>query len=414
MRNPWRRWSCADADLAGRARGAGVVEAFAAVPAAGGGDMILHLYLARRFLRSLGIVIAVFVGILLPIDIAEQMRRVGGEHGLGAVVELSLLNLPRALYTWLPLFVMLATLVLFLGLARTSELVVVRGAGRSAIRSAISPVLVAFGIGVLALLILNPIVAATSREYQMTVAALPGRRAAHRFGQRGGAVAAAGHPVGADGDPCRGHEFRRHAPVRREFLHLRRQWPADRPVSADEAVLVGGAWELQGVKVWPFAGVENAEAAAMFHTRLVLPSTLTAEQIRDSFGQPYTVPIYELPGFIAQLNAAGFAALQHRIWLQMQLSNPLMLSAMVLIGAGFTMRHTRFGRTGIMVLAAILLGFGVYFIRDFARSSGGERAVARRPRRMGAAGGGDPAGRGCLVAYGRWVEARTSSDARGG
>jgi LPS-assembly protein len=54
----------------------------------------------------------------------------------------------------------------------------------------------------------------------------------------------------------------------------------------------------------------------------------------------------------------------------MQLSNPLMLSAMVLIGAGFTMRHTRFGRTGIMVLAAILLGFGVYFIRDFAEVLG--------------------------------------------
>jgi lipopolysaccharide export system permease protein len=88
------------------------------------------------------------------------------------------------------------------------------------------------------------------------------------------------------------------------------------------------------------------------------------------FRAPYTVPIYELPGFIAQLNAAGFAALQHRIWLQMQLSNPLMLSAMVLIGAGFTMRHTRFGRTGMMVLAAILLGFGVYFIRDFAEVLG--------------------------------------------
>jgi Predicted permeases len=136
--------------------------------------MILHMYIARRFLRSLGIVIAVFVGILLPIDIAEQMRRIGGDQGLGAVVELSLLNLPRALYMWLPLFVMLATLVLFLGLARTSELVVVRGAGRSAIRSAASPVLVAFGIGVLALLILNPIVAATSREYQMTVARYQG------------------------------------------------------------------------------------------------------------------------------------------------------------------------------------------------------------------------------------------------
>jgi lipopolysaccharide export system permease protein len=346
------------------------VEAFAAVPVAGGGDMILHLYLARRFLRSLGIVIAVFVGILLPIDIAEQMRRVGGEHGLGAVVELSLLNLPRALYTWLPLFVMLATLVLFLGLARTSELVVVRGAGRSAIRSAISPVLVAFGIGVLALLILNPIVAATSREYQMTVAGYQGAE------QRTVSVSAEGlwlrqgtlseqtviHAEGTNSDGT--HLFDANF-----FTFDANGLLTDR-VSADEAVLVGGAWELQGVKVWPFAGVENAEASAMFHTTLVLPSTLTAEQIRDSFGQPYTVPIYELPGFIAQLNAAGFAALSHRIWWQMQLSNPLMLSAMVLIGAGFTMRHTRFGRTGIMVLAAILLGFGVYFIRDFAQVLG--------------------------------------------
>ncbi|MFW5641334.1 MAG: LptF/LptG family permease, partial [Roseicyclus sp.] len=141
-------------------------------------------------------------------------------------------------------------------------------------------------------------------------------------------------------------------------------------ISAEEAILEQGAWELQGVKRWPIGGAPNAEAAAETYPRLILPSTLTAEQIRDSFGRPYTVPIYELPGFIAQLNAAGFAALQHRIWLQMQLSNPVMLSAMVLIGAGFTMGHTRFGRTGIMVLAAILLGFGVYFIRDFAEVLG--------------------------------------------
>jgi lipopolysaccharide export system permease protein len=127
---------------------------------------------------------------------------------------------------------------------------------------------------------------------------------------------------------------------------------------------------LTGREGLALRGRRERRGGGEFHDRLTLPSTLTAEQIRDSFGQPYTVPIYELPGFIAQLNAAGFAALQHRIWLQMQLSNPLMLSAMVLIGAGFTMRHTRFGRTGMMVLAAILLGFGVYFIRDFAEVLG--------------------------------------------
>lgn len=332
--------------------------------------MILHLYIARRFLRAIVVVTAVFVGILLPIDIADQMRRVGSDHGLGAVIELSMLNLPGALYTWLPLFVMLATLVLFLGLARTSELVVIRSAGRSALRSAVSPVLVAFGIGVLALLILNPIVAATSREYQMTVARYQGAE------QRTVSVNAQGlflrqgtlsqqtviHAEGTNSDGT--HLFDAN------FFTFDADGLLVERISADEALLQGGAWDLSGVKSWPFAGVENAEAAAVFHDHLSLPSTLTAEQIRDSFGRPETVPIYDLPGFIAQLNAAGFAALQHRIWLQMQLSNPLMLAAMVLIGAGFTMRHTRFGRTGIMVLGAILLGFGVYFIRDFAQVLG--------------------------------------------
>ena len=47
--------------------------------------MILHIYIARRFLRALGIVTAVFVAILLPIDMAEQLRRIGPELGLGPV-----------------------------------------------------------------------------------------------------------------------------------------------------------------------------------------------------------------------------------------------------------------------------------------------------------------------------------------
>ena len=46
------------------------------------------------------------------------------------------------------------------------------------------------------------------------------------------------------------------------------------------------------------------------------------------------------------------------------------LLAMVLVGAGFTMRHTRFGRTGTMVLAALMIGFGIYFIRNFAQILG--------------------------------------------
>ena len=142
-----------------------------------------------------------------------------------------------------------------------------------------------------------------------------------------------------------------------------------RRIDADRAALVDGAWQMAGAKIWPLT-VANPEAEAVTHETYALASTLTRDQIRDSFGRPSTVPIYELPRFIAQLRAAGFAALQHRVWLMTELANPLMLAAMVLIAASFTMRHTRFGKTGIMVLFALLLGFGIFFLRNFAQVLG--------------------------------------------
>ncbi|AHM05468.1 permease YjgP/YjgQ family protein [Roseibacterium elongatum DSM 19469] len=332
--------------------------------------MILHVYIARRFLRLLIMVIAVFVGILMPIDIADHLGRVGPDAGLGAVFQLSLLNLPGALYAWLPLFVMIATLFLFLGLARTSELVVVRAAGRSALRSAASPVAMAFLLGVAALAILNPIVAATQQQYDLTFARLRGDEERTLSVSDEGLWLRQGTPdsqtvihaaaTNSDGT----HLFDA------TFFSFDADGLLIQRISAEEARLASAAWTLSQATLWPIAEAENPEAAARQIARLDLPSTLTADQIRDSFGAPETVPIYQLPGFIAQLNAAGFAATQHRIWLQMQLSNPLMLSAMVLIAAGFTMRHTRFGKTGLLVLGAILLGFGVYFIRDFAEVLG--------------------------------------------
>ena len=38
----------------------------------------------------------------------------------------------------------------------------------------------------------------------------------------------------------------------------------------------------------------------------------------------------------------------------LEMATPLLLSAMVLIAAGFTMRHARFGKTGSMVLLALM------------------------------------------------------------
>ncbi|MEM8979355.1 MAG: LptF/LptG family permease, partial [Pseudomonadota bacterium] len=96
----------------------------------------------------------------------------------------------------------------------------------------------------------------------------------------------------------------------------------------------------------------------------------TRASIQDSFGAPSAIRIWDLPNFINSLERAGFAAQSHKLWFHMELAQPLLFVAMVLIGAGFTMRHVRFGRTGMLVLSAVLFGFGLFFLRNFAQVLG--------------------------------------------
>ena len=330
--------------------------------------MILSLYVARRFLGLVLLVTLVFAGLLLPVDLAEQMRGLD-EGGLSEGLRLALLNLPAALYQILPLIVILATLALFLGLARSSELVVIRAAGRPALRAVAAPAAAALLLGAGALVVVNPLVAATQKAFERAEARLEGGGSTLsisdedvwlRQGDGDGQTVIRASRASLDGTVLFDASFLRFdaagTPVAR--------------VDARRAELGDGVWTLEDAKRWPLVDVENPESAAATVSVATLASTLTRAQIRDSFGTPSAIPIFQLPAFIARLDAAGFSARTHRMWLQSELANPLMLAAMVLVGAAFTLRHQRGGRVGAMVLAALLCGFGVFFLRNFAQVLG--------------------------------------------
>lgn len=331
--------------------------------------MTLSLYLARRFLWSFGMVLAVFLGILLLVDMVEQLRRFANAPvGLAEAARLAALNLPAGIYKILPLVVILATLAMFLALARTSELVVARAAGRSGLRLLLAPVLTAFLVGVVAVAVLNPIVAATTQQYELVSDRLRGGDGSILSISREGLWLREAGPEGqrviralrATGDGTR------LAGV--SILTFGETGPETR-IEAARADLEPGTWVLHDAKRWDLRA-PNPERAAQFTETLRLPSNLTQARLRDSFGAPASIPVWELPGFIERLDEAGFSARQHRVWLQMELALPLFLATMVLIGAGFTMRHVRAGRFGAMVLAALLAGFGLFFLRNFAQVLG--------------------------------------------
>ncbi|TDK47472.1 LPS export ABC transporter permease LptG [Antarcticimicrobium luteum] len=333
--------------------------------------MILDLYFARRFLQAFMTIAAIFLALILLIDMIEQLRRFEGlDVGLGQLLRLSLLSAPGAMSQILPLVMILSTIVLFVGLARSSELVVTRAAGRSGLRALAAPAAVALVIGGLAVSTLNPIVAATSNRYAqlsetfrgsgLSVLSLSGEGLWLRQGSpRGQSVI---HATGHGGDAVTLYDV--------TILTFAPDGGPVRRTMAKSARLEDAAWVLTDAKVWPLAAGLNPEATAARHDTLRIPTTLTRDRIRDSLGRPSGVSIYELPTTIRQLAQAGFATRRHEVWYQVELARPLFLVAMVLVGAAFTMRHTRFGGTGVAVLSAVLLGFALYFIRNFAQILG--------------------------------------------
>ncbi len=332
--------------------------------------MTLNLYIARKFLMNFLLIAAGFALILVLLDLVEELHRAADSSiGFAQAARLAALNMPDGLYRILPLITILAALALFLSLARSSELVVIRAAGRSALRMLLSPVLTALALGFFAVGLLNPIVAVSSEAYKALLSHYAsGPENVLSISREGlwlRQTAAAGQTViRADHSSLDGTRL-----VGATFISLDGKGQPVQRVEAARADLTHGAWQLTDAKIWHF-DTPNPEQSARQASEMTLPSDLTRQQIRDGFGNPSEIPIWQLPDFIERLRKAGFSAREHRVWLQMEMALPLLLAAMVLIGAGFTMRHVRFGRTGMMVLAALISGFAIYFLRNFAQALG--------------------------------------------
>ncbi len=333
--------------------------------------MILSRYIARRFVWAFAQVFFIFGAIMLLIDMVEQLRRFS-DTGIGTAgaLQLAAMNTPASLYRILPLIVILASILLFLALARTSELVVIRAAGRSALRFLVAPVVMALLIGGLAVSVMNPLVAATQKVYdRLWTSAAAGVQSTLSLSETGlwlrqgsddGQTVIRAIRANTDGTQLFGVSFQ---------MFDASGLPVSR-IEAQSATLVPGAWQLDGAKRWDMAGANPERTSQTLPEGATLPSNLTREGIRDSFGEPSAVPFWQLPAYIAGLEKAGFSARAHQVWYQMELAQPLLLVAMVLIAAGFTMRHARAGKGGVLVLLAILGGFFIFFLRNFAQVLG--------------------------------------------
>ena len=333
--------------------------------------MTLGLYVARRLATTFAMIAAVFFGMLYLFEVFELVRRFGDTLGLSSLLMLSALRVPRTFYQIMPLLMILSSMATFLSLARSSELVVMRGAGRSAKRIMVEPLLAVLIFGALIVALLNPVAAASTRIYQSQLQALQNPEMVAqisiseaalwlRQGDSLGQTVIRAEGVEADGLTFVGLSF---------LVFDRASGAAVIRIEAESGRLVPGRWELRNAKRWDLDDL-NPEQTARTQAETSLLTDLTPARIRDSLARSGTISVWAMPDFIRAMERAGLATRDHRAQFQAELALPLLMAAMMLIGAVLSLQHSRTGGASQRILITVLAGFALFFLRNFAQVLG--------------------------------------------
>lgn len=323
-------------------------------------------YVGRQFLFWL---LAVFFSLsvfVLMIDLVELLRRGGGRDGFSffLALEMALLKWPGTAQIVLPFSVLFASLGAFSRLNRYNELVVARAAGVSAWQFLVPALFAVLIVGGFKVMAFNPFAATLLGKYEeMDRRFLRNDQSALSLSQDGIWLREnrPGGPAIINARNWNADETRLSQVLIAEF-DLQDQFV--RRLDAEMAELGPGAWALQNVHI------NDRTGRSTFAETLVYETTLTIGELENSLAAPETVSFWDLQRYAELLERAGFPSQSMRLQWHSLIAEPALLCGMVLIAAGFAMRHVRRGGTMVVLGIGVIVSFGLYVFSDIVHALG--------------------------------------------
>lgn len=329
------------------------------------GSTTLFRYISLMFSRNILMMLAIILGLVFIIDALELMRR-GANQGdvpFTAILGMAGLKLADIGQRIIPFSVMFAGIYTCWRLNKTSELVVIRAAGLSAWQFLGPMLAAAFAFGILATTILNPLSAGMIAKYN--------RLESIYLNKSDNIVTIARTGIWLK-QPAEGGYALFHA-----GSFDQRDWRFSRiiifffdqndgfikRIDADSADLKDGYWQI-------YNAVTNEPGAMIVEDRQRLPTNLTASKLQESFSNPDTVSFWKMNDYLRVMAQAGFPTSALEIHFQSLLARPLMLVAMVLLAAAFSLRPSRFGGQGLLIALGVGAGFFIFFMESMLHAFG--------------------------------------------
>ncbi|MEO1306167.1 MAG: LptF/LptG family permease [Pseudomonadota bacterium] len=341
---------------------------------------MIQRYIFVQCLIALGLVLGIFAITIMLVDVVEQLRTVGSDIDLSPfmAVQLSLMKLPTLLEDTLSFAILVAAMIAYNQLSKSSELSVIRATGQSAWQFLAPVMALAAGMGIFAMLVLNPVGAYLTERFETTRADLltEGGRVAER--QRSDVWLRQGSDdsqivIHAETVDSTGQIF-----TNVRFLEEGRVYEGARPtgrfrfirrIDAQQATIADGFWQLTDL-------VENTPGSPPQRLdSLAIETDLDPNSLLTRFTSPNTIGFWGLPSFISQTGRAGLDTSRFTMrWFGLT-ALPVLYTAMALIGAIVCLRLSRLGGTSRLIAAGAGAAVGLFFITQIAASFGASGAI---------------------------------------
>lgn len=328
---------------------------------------ILDRYLVREYLVLMGIGLAVAATLFVVIDLLQTLDRfIRIKPPLLYVLEHFLYRVPAALHDGLPVVTLVATIFLFLALARYHELTAMKAAGMSLYRVALPVLLVGLGVAVVSGLfqeILLPRLNELGDEVDRVK--IRGQLPRHLQSRE---------RLWLRASDTRFYRVELLAPGTGDMygMTVLEVDPTFRLLSrldARRAHVSAEGWELTDGAFREFGPKGEVSTIPFAMTALDMQEDL--EDFTKIHKPIAAMSYWELRDYINRLEATGFQVKKYLVELYSKLSFPLVNMIMVLVAIPFSLQAPRGGRLfGVGLAIAIMAGYLVvhYIALAFARA----------------------------------------------
>lgn len=327
----------------------------------------LQLYIFKYMLRMTAYFVLGLGALIFLIDFSELNNRLSfiSSYELPTGLALSAARLPFILQVALPLVILAATMATLMQLNKKNELVVARSAGVSAWQFLMPTWFAAAAIGLLAVLVVNPLATkgfsiANEIENQMrgrapNVGPLSGKRPWLRQQAEDGGY----YLIGAERVSSNGVIL-----LDASFIHIGSSDEIIERFDSPRTVLKDGKWILRDA----FSSRAGQPTKEIGEKTIQTP--LDPSVIAEALIPPEMIPFFELGKQIDTAKAFGVSSNPFRMQYHSLMSQPALMIAMTLIAATVSLRFARLGHSVEMILGGIVAAFMLYVVSEVAKSFG--------------------------------------------